>query len=181
MKFTKKQVLKKSIEEIKEETVKQEILTEAVDKKRTYNYDNVATTIASVLQQHGYNVVDEIDSETDLENKIIKYDDILDEFAWINSSGFEINSEEVDSAVEKLANYFKLTPEEIQSIEDAINKSHGDYASERRDDYDSDIRTLEDLLDEDYDRHLYSKKVKEELAQLIYKLKHANYTGLEKE
>jgi len=175
MKFIKKQLIKESVEEVKEE------LTEAVDKNRSYDYDNVATTIANILAQHGYNVVDDLDTETDLSQKIINYSDIEDEFRWINKEGFEIQAEDVDNAIENLTKYFKLTPEEVKVIEDAVNKSYGNPAEDRKNDYEEDIYELERLLDEDNDRRLHSKKVIEAVADLIYKLKHSNYTGLEKE
>lgn len=176
MRFIKKQVVKESVEEVKEE-LPQEVLTEAVSKDRSYDYADVAQIVAKVLENHGYQIVDDLDTETDLESKIINFDDIEEEFSWINSSGLEIQSDEVDSAVEKLAKYFKLLPEEVKAIEDAINKSQNNPAAERKFEYEDDLRTLEDVLNE----KLSSSKMKQELSEFIYKHKHSNYTGLEKD
>jgi hypothetical protein len=181
MKFIKKQVIQESVEEVKEEKIEQEILTEAADKNRSYDYDSVSQVIAKILEQHGYTVVDDLDTKTDLSQKIISYDDISEEFRWANTNGLEIQAEDVDEGVEKIAKYFKLTPEEIKVIEDAINKSFGNAAGDRKEEFYDDLNTLENLLDEDSQIRLFSPKVKEELGQLIYKLKHSNYTGLEKE
>lgn len=186
MKFIKKQVIQENVEEIKEEPsnvedIKQENLTEAVDKNRSYDYDSVSQVVAKILEQHGYTIVDDLDTETDLSKKIISYDDISEEFRWANTDGLEIQAEDVDKGVEKIAKYFKLTPEEIKVIEDAISKSYGNAAGDRKDEYYDDISTLENLLDEGSTIRLFSAKVKEELGKLIYKLKHSNYTGLEKE
>ena len=181
MRFIKKQVIQESVEEVKEEKIEQEVLTESVDKNRSYDYDSVSQVIANILEQHGYKIVDDLDTETDLSQKIISYNDISEEFRWANTNGSEIQAEDVDEGVEKIAKYFKLTPEEIKVIEDAINKSYGNAAGDRKDEYYDDISTLENLLDEDSTIRLFSAKVKEELGNLIYKLKHSNYTGLEKE
>lgn len=176
MRFIKKQVIKESVEEVKEE-LSQEVLTEAVSKDRSYDYSDVAQTVARVLENHGYKIVDDLDTKTNLESKIINFDDIEEEFSWINSSGLEIQSDEVDSAIEKLAKYFKLLPEEIKAIEDAINKSQNNPAAERKFEYEDDLRTLEDVLNE----KLSSSKMKQELSEFIHKHKHNNYTGLEKD
>lgn len=186
MKFIKKQVIQEKVEEIKEEPsnveeIKQENLTEAVDKNRSYDYDSVSQVIAKVLEQHGYNVVDDLDTETDLSQKIINYNDIEEEFRWVNTGGSEIQAEDVDNGVEKIARYFKLVPEEVKVIEDAINKSFGNAAGDRKEEFYDDLNTLENLLDEDSQIRLFSPKVKEELGKLIYKLKHSNYNGLDKE
>lgn len=176
MKFIKKQIIQENVEEIKQEN-----LTEAVDKNRSYDYDSVSQAIAKVLEQHGYNVVDDLDTETDLSQKIISYNDISEEFRWANTNNLEIQAEDVDSGVEKIAKYFKLTPEEIKVIEDAINKSYGNAAGDRKKEFYDDLNTLENLLDESSQIRLFSPKVKEELGRLIYKLKHSNYNGLDKE
>ena len=51
----------------------------------------------------------------------------------------------------------------------------------RKKEFYDDLNTLENLLDESSQIRLFSPKVKEELGRLIYKLKHSNYNGLDKE
>lgn len=203
MKFIKKQILKENVEEIKEE------LVESVDKKRSYDCDTVPQVIAQVLEQHGYVVTDDSDQETDLSQKIIQFEDIEKEFRYINNNGSEIQAEDVDNALETLIKYFKLEPEEVKLIEDAINKSHGNAAADRKDEFEEDIRTLEEIIEnslskDEYDYYqndseedenspdkkvqkyeykirLFSPKVIRAVENLIYELEHSNYTGLEKE
>lgn len=200
MKFIKKQILQENVEEVKNENNQQEVLTEAVRSDRSYEADPISQAISDVLINHGYTVSDDYDVKTDLDNKVIRYFDILE---TLNNNQHntsdeyqdEMTHDEVDKAIAEIANNFHFTEEEISYIEDAVNKNESNPQQDKKDSLEYDLGLLEDFLKKDYslvhsddiekvnsannkdeDIHLWSHNltnsiVINELEQLINKLK----------
>ena len=155
MRFIKKQIIKESVEEIKNENNQQEVLTEAVRSDRSYEADPISQAISDVLINHGYTVSDDYDVKTDLDNKVINYFDILE---TLNNNQYntsdeyqdEMTHDEVDKAIADIANNFHFTEEEISYIEDAVNKNESNPQQDRKDSLEYDLELLEDFLNKDY-------------------------------
>lgn len=158
MKFTKKQVFKESIKELKENEC---IVQEEVSKERTYERTGVVYAIDTVLNPND-----------DLYEKISH---IVNDYG--DSSKEELRAEEVDSILDAIVEGLDLSQEQREQIEQIIINDHYNPAAERKEDFEYDLKTIEDLF---YENKLYSRLLKRKLAEFLKQMKEMGYTGLEK-
>lgn len=168
MKFIKKKIVQETPKEVENK------LEEAVAADRTYDYDSLATITAEAVEK-------------------IKGVELSDDEMWEINRWFEIDSprdsseiyaDSVDRAVEKVAERYSLTDEQIEYVEQQIAKSTTNPAGERKTAFEEDLDTLEQLCDdEEYEIgsssvYLFSPFVRSKLYEFISELRNSGYTGL---
>ena len=158
MKFIKKQKLQESMEELKEN---ESIVQEEVSKERTYERTGVEYAIDTVLNLND-----------DLYEKISH---IVNDYG--DSSKEELKAEEVDDILDVIVEGLDLSQEQREQIEQIIINDHYSPAAERKEEFEYDLKTIEDLF---YENKLYSRLVKRKLAEFLQQMKEMGYTGLEK-
>ena len=134
-----------------------ESMTEAVLTNRAYNADEICQIIGNYL---------------DLDNN--SYFEV-ENFFWNTDN--ELSPEQVDAGLVKVASRFDLSPEQVDELENMIIQS-SDPIQSRKDDFrsdiDSDISTLESLIDEN---KLYSVAAKNRIISVINELRNLDYDG----
>lgn len=158
MKFIKKQKLQESMEELKEN---KSIVQEEVSKERTYERTGVEYAIDTVLNLND-----------DLYEKISH---IVNDYG--DSSKEELKAEEVDDILDVIVEGLDLSQEQREQIEQIIINDHYNPAAERKEEFEYDLKTIEDLF---YENKLYSRLVRKKLAEFLKQMKEMGYTGLEK-
>lgn len=137
-------------EEVKEST---KILTEAVEKNRTYDAYSVGQIIADELNLN------------DRQYEIIEnlfYED-------------ELTAEQVDKILAKIRTIFTISDDKLDRIENTIIASNNPIADRINDfkgDIDSDISSIENVME-----NVYSIAAKEKLYSVIQYLKGLEYNG----
>lgn len=158
MKFIKKQKLQESMEEIKEN---ESIVQEEVSKERTYERTGVEYAIDTVLNPN---------------------DDLYEKISYIvndygDSSKEELRAEEVDAILDILVEGLDLSQEQREQIEQIITNDQYNPAAERKEEFEYDLNTIEDLF---HENKLYSRLFRKKLAEFLQQMKEMEYTGLEK-
>lgn len=165
MRFIKKQIVKENFEKIEEESTQSEVLTEAVRNDRTYKRNGIEIALNKVLNKDNS---DEILEEI---SKIVYGDD--------PTVSEELYAEDVDNIIDIAVENFDLSEEQRDVVEEIIINDTYNPSQERADDYNDDIKTLEDLLDKESSHKLYSPIIIRKVSDLIDELKNMDYTGLE--
>ena len=189
MKFTKKQVLKESVEE----TVSNEDILENVRSDRKYHKWGIQDAIENVL---------DVDEDT-LVNMYTDVREYKGEERGLQER--ELNAEEVDDILNQLAEKYDISPEAKNSLENyIINNNDYNPSKERVDNFHEDINSLKSEIenaeeysldgkskkdefdvtnDTLYDFHMLitSKKFLNELKRFAQQLETTEYNGLERE
>ena len=83
----------------------------------------------------------------------------------------------MDAILDVLAEGLGLSQEQREQIEQIITNDQYNPAAERKEEFEYDLNTIEDLF---HENKLYSRLFRKKLAEFLQQMKEMEYTGLEK-